>query len=259
VRRPRCLLLTLVPALIAIVVTFLLAGGAVWTRSLTAPAGIVAGVFGSVIVVLAGYPFLALLILFVVGSVLATRYRIEEKRRQNVQEGKSGERGVSNVMAHIVLPTALVVGVSAFPSLLPVPDLALLYTCALAFGASDTFASEFGVLAGHARSILSLRPVTPGTNGGVSGMGEAFALLGAGSTAAIGLGLFAIWGPWPGNAVGFFLTATVAGFLACQVDSVLGEVLENRGYLTKGGTNFLGMLFAIVVGALVVLAGVAVA
>jgi uncharacterized protein (TIGR00297 family) len=248
--------LTLVPAIIAVLVTFLLAGGAVWARALTPTAGAVAAVFGSLIVVLAGYPFLALLILFVGASVLATRYRIEEKRRQNLQEGKSGERGVSNVIAHIVLPTALVVGASVFPADLPFSALALLYTSALAFGASDTFASEFGVLAGHARSILSLRSVAPGTNGGVSGMGEAFALAGAATTAVVGLGLFAVWSEWPANAVLFVIVATLAGFIACQIDSVLGETLENRGFLTKGSTNFLGMLSAIgIAAALVLLAG----
>lgn len=247
-------MLSLIPAVIAVAVTFVLAAGAVLARALTAPAGIVAAVFGSLIVVLAGYPFLVLLILFVGASSLATRYRIEEKRRQNVQEGKSGERGVSNVLAHIVLPTALVVGASAFPAELPFPALALLYTSALAFGASDTFASEFGVLAGHARSILTFRPVTPGTNGGVSGLGETFAFVGAVTTAAVGLGLFVAWGAWPGNGVLFVVTATIGGFLGCQIDSVLGETLENRGYLTKGSTNFLGMLSAVAIAAVVLYA-----
>jgi len=246
-------LLSLVPAIVAVLVTFLLAGAAVWARALTPPAGAVAAAFGSLIVVLAGYPYLALLILFVGASVLATRYRIDEKRRQNLQEGKSGERGVSNVVAHIVLPTALVVGASAFPTELPSMGLAVLYTSALAFGASDTFASEFGVLAGRARSILSLRSVAPGTNGGVSGLGEAFAFVGAGTTAVIGLGLFAVWSDWPGNGLLFVVVATVAGFVGCQIDSVLGETLENRGYLTKGSTNFLGMLSAVALGAAFVL------
>ncbi|MCI4337829.1 MAG: hypothetical protein L3J72_00785, partial [Thermoplasmata archaeon] len=40
--------------------------------------------------------------------------------------------------------------------------------------------------------------------------------------------------------------ALIAGFLGCQVDSLLGALLENRGWLTKGSTNFLGMLSSIV-------------
>ena len=41
----------------------------------------------------------------------------------------------------------------------------------------------------------------------------------------------------------------IAGFLGCQLDSVLGESLENRGLLTKHGVNFLGMLGAVLIAA----------
>ena len=240
-------MLPLVLALVGSVVTALLAAIAVGARALTVPAGAVAAAFGIVIVVFAGFPYLALMILFVVGSTAATRFRFEEKRARHVQEGAAGERGISNVVAHIVIPTALAVAVGWTPSLIGARTVAVLYTAALAFGASDTFASEFGVLSGSARSILSLRPVPAGTNGGVSGLGEAAALVGALLTAGIGLGLFVLFSaPLPGYGL-FVLGATVAGFLACQVDSVLGEVLENRGYLTKGSTNFLGMLAAVAI------------
>jgi uncharacterized protein (TIGR00297 family) len=241
--------LSLVNAIIGIAATILLAFGAIWARALTLRAGLVAIVFGSVIVAIAGFPFLALLILFVVGSVLATRYRIDEKARRHVQEGTHGERGVSNVVAHIVIPAVLAGTALASPPLIPLPSLALLYTSALAFGASDTFASEFGVLAGHARSILTFRPVEPGTNGGISGRGEVFALVGAGTTALVGWGLFALFGITFRAFVLFVVFATVAGFAGCQIDSVVGETLENRGYLTKHGTNLLSMLAAVVIAA----------
>lgn len=246
-------MLSLVPAVVAVVTTAILAAGAVVARALTAWAGVVAAAFGSVIVVVAGYPYLALLILFVVGSVLATRFRMEEKQRRHVQEGTHGERGVANVVAHIVVPTALAVTALGTPPVLPASSLAVLYTSALAFGASDTFASEFGVLAGTARSILSFRHVEPGTNGGVSGLGEAFALVGAGTTALFAWGLFSLYGTPISDVPRFFLASIVAGFLGCQVDSVLGETLENRGYLTKHSTNFLGMLAAVGLAAALVL------
>lgn len=234
-----------------IVITVALAVAAVAARALTPIAGVVAAAFGCVIVVLVGYPYLALLILFVVGSVLATRFRIDEKRNKNVQEGTAGERGVSNVVAHIVLPTALAIAGGLSPPAIPMSELTVLYASALAFGAADTFASELGVLAGQARSILSGRPVPPGTNGGVSAVGEGWGLVGAVLTAVIGLAFFRLFGTAISN-VGLFLgTVTVAGFLGCQVDSVLGETLENRGYLTKGSTNFLGMLSAVIIAAVI--------
>ncbi len=243
-------MLGLWPAVTGAAVTVGLATGAVMARALTPVAGGVAAVFGIVIVVYAGFPYLALMILFVVASVLATRFRFERKRRANLQEGAAGERGVSNVVAHIVIPTGLALAGGWGAPLLAGPALAVLYASALAFGAADTFASEIGVLAGTARSILTFRPVPAGTNGGVSGTGEAWGLIGAVTTALVGLGLFAAFAaPLPAPWL-FVVIVVVAGFLGCQVDSVLGETLENRGYLTKGSTNFLGMLSAVAIAAL---------
>jgi uncharacterized protein (TIGR00297 family) len=247
------LVLSLVPAVVGIAATALLAFLAVEGRALTPIAGFVATVFGALIVVVAGFPYLALLILFVVGSVLATRYRLAEKSERHVQEGTHGERGISNVVAHIVVPTALALTALGSPSVVSASTRAVLYASALAFGASDTFASEFGVLSRTPRSILHFRPVEPGPNGGVSGLGEVFAFVGAGLTGVMALGLFALFGSTPGSPVEFVLVITAAGFLACQIDSVLGETLENRGYLSKHSTNFLGMLSAVAIASIAVL------
>jgi uncharacterized protein (TIGR00297 family) len=248
------LVLGLWPAVTGAVITVGLALGAVAARALTPVAGAVAAAFGIVIVVFAGFPFLALMILFVVASVLATRFRFERKRRANLQEGSAGERGVSNVVAHIVIPTGLALAGGWSGSMLSVPALAVLYASALAFGAADTFASEIGVLAGSARSILTFRPVAPGTNGGISGTGEVWALVGAATTALVGLGLFAVFATAVPPLAVFVIVVVAAGFLGCQVDSVLGETLENRGYLTKGSTNFLGMASAVAIAAALLLA-----
>lgn len=242
-------MLSFVPGLIGIVATLLLAVAAVYARALTPAAGAVAAVFGSLIVVFAGFPYLALMILFLAASVIATRYRFAEKQAHKLQEGTSGERGVANVLAHILIPAALAVAGGTSPALLPREALRVLYTGALAFGASDTFASEFGVLAGRARSILTFRSVPPGTNGGISGTGEAFAFVGAATTGLVGLGLFAVFALLPNEPTLFLLAAVVAGFLGCQLDSVLGESLENRGLLSKHGTNLLGMLGSVAIAA----------
>jgi uncharacterized protein (TIGR00297 family) len=235
------------PAVTGAVVTVVLALGAVVARALTPVAGAVAAAFGIVIVVFAGFPFLALMILFVVASVLATRFHFEQKRKASLQEGSAGERGISNVVAHILVPTGLALAGGWMTPLLPAPVLAVLYASALAFGAADTFASEIGVLAGKARSILTLRPVAAGTNGGISATGEAWGLIGAWTTALVGLGLFLLFRS-PVPAAGLFVAVvTLAGFAGCQIDSVLGETLENRGYLTKGSTNFLGMVASVAI------------
>lgn len=236
-------MLSLLLSVIGVLATLGLAGLAVVGKALTRAAGAVAAAFGIVIVIEAGFPYLALLVLFVGASSIATHYHFEEKRGRNVQEGTAGERGVSNVVSHIVIPTGLALaGGVGFGS----PALiALLFASALAFGAADTFASEFGVLAGRARSVLTFRPVKPGTNGGVSLIGELWAIVGALGTAIVAVALFTLANA-PRLSVGpFLVAAALGGFLGCQVDSVLGESLENRGVLTKGSTNFLGMLSSV--------------
>jgi uncharacterized protein (TIGR00297 family) len=236
------LVLSIAYAGLGVAITVALAGSAVFTEALTFWAGVTASVFGSVIVVVAGFPFLALLVLFVVASVLATRYALEEKTRRRVQEGTRGERGVDNVLAHIVIPMALALA-TLFNGLVSTANLSILYAAAIAFGSSDTFASEFGVLQGGAVSILTFRPVEAGVNGGVSKLGTLWAAVGALVTAVAGLAVFQLFGAGIGlgSVARWIVVVAVAGFLGCQVDSVLGETLENRGYLTKGGTNFLGM------------------
>ncbi|MCI4366497.1 MAG: DUF92 domain-containing protein [Thermoplasmata archaeon] len=241
-------------ALAGVVVTAALAAASVYAGALTSWAGVVAAAFGVAIVVLGGFAYLALLVLFVVASVLATRYALDEKKRRNVQEGTEGERGVSNVLAHIVVPTALV-GALLVPAIAPSSVvLTTVYASALSFGAADTFASEFGVLQGRAVSILTLRPVTAGTNGGVSLLGTVWAAVGAMTTAVVGYGLFALFDVSVGPVLRWIPLVAVAGFAGCQIDSVLGETLENRGYLTKGGTNFLSMLGAVGVASLALFA-----
>ncbi len=237
-----------VASVIGAVATVLLAVAALVARALTPAAAAVAAGFGIAIVLSAGFAYLSLMVVFVVVSSVATRYRFDEKARRHVQEGRAGERGVSNVLAHIVLPTGLALadGLGRLPPVVT----AVLFASALAFAAADTLASEFGVLTGGAVSILSLRPVAPGTNGGVSTVGEIFAVVGSLGTALVGIGLLGLFGSPAGRAVVYLLVVGVSGFVGCQVDSVLGETLENRGWLTKGSTNFLGMLSAMGLAAL---------
>jgi uncharacterized membrane protein len=39
----------------------------------------------------------------------------------------------------------------------------------------------------------------------------------------------------------FILSVTLIGFIGCQIDSLLGALLENRGYIGKGTVNTLAI------------------
>ncbi len=232
---------------ISVGVTVALGIAAAYAKVLTPYAALLAAVFGIVIVLVGGPSYLAMLILFVLGGSLATRYGWEEKKARKVSEGKAGERGVRNVLSHILVPLGLVlVGPLSILGALPQNLVPFVYVAALACGTADTFASEFGVLSGKAVSILGTGPVKAGTNGGISFGGELWALLGSLVTVAAGAGIFYTFGglvELPTSVVLWFAGGTFLGFLGCQIDSLLGATLENRGYLGKGSVNFLAMLF----------------
>ena len=224
-----------------------------WDGSLAAfVVGLIIGVFGDV-------TWLLLLLLFLLSSFVATRYRFALKQAMGVQEGARGERRASNVLANGAAPAAIaILGFQGLGSgVLPKEVSGLLFVSALAVAAADTLASEIGVLSSRARLITNLKPVKPGTNGGVSALGQGAALV-----ASLYTGLFAylvlsvsslslgLPATFPADAA-FLAIPAVVGFLGCQVDSVFGATLERRGWLDKKTNNLastsLGALLAYVV------------
>jgi uncharacterized protein (TIGR00297 family) len=123
-----------------------------------------------------------------------------------------------------------------------------MFVGSVAAAAADTLASEFGGLSDHTILITTGKPVPPGTDGGISLAGQVAALVGAFLVSGIGLVLLQLSRtlsalPMPPElSTAAFVTAAVAGFLGCQVDSLLGATLEVRGKLTKEEVNFLGIL-----------------
>ena len=202
--------------------------------------GLVIGVFGDV-------TWLLLLLLFLVSSFAATRYRFALKEAMGVQEGARGERRASNVLANGFAPAAVALlaspwfGISAFRDH---PGLSgLLFVSALSVAGADTLASEIGVLSQRAYLITSLKRVAPGTDGGVSLLGTGAALGAAVYSALFGFLVLVPFSEWAGLAVSFpsdprFLPIpAVVGFLGCQIDSVFGATLERRGIFDKRTTN----------------------
>ncbi len=119
---------------------------------------------GFLVLAAAGWGAYALLWAFFLFGTLATRLGYRRKQAAGTAQSHGGRRGAGNVVANC--------GVAAALLLLRVPAFA--FAAALAAALADTLGTEVGTLYGRrAYSPLSLRPVPPGTPGGVSLAGTA--------------------------------------------------------------------------------------
>jgi uncharacterized membrane protein len=91
--------------------------------------------------------------------------------------------------------------------------------------------------------ITTLKSCEAGVNGGFSPNGQLAAAAGG-----ILIGISALLSSMvmfsSSLSSDIMLACIVAGlgFLGCQIDSVLGAVFENRGFLTKGSVNALSII-----------------
>ncbi|MGD0534505.1 MAG: TIGR00297 family protein [Methanoregula sp.] len=181
--------------------------------------------------------FLVMLAFFILGSV-CTRYKFDYKKRIGVEQGQSGARGYKNVFANGIVACAAAVLYGVFVQ----PIFIVMYVGCVATAAADTMASEIGVTGGIPYMITTFRKVPIGTNGGVTMTGELVALGGSFVVSLVALGLHVIT-PW------MMVICTITGFVGTNLDSLVGAVLENKGFLGNAGTNFLatlgGGLFAV--------------
>lgn len=210
-----------------------------WDGSVAAFAvGFIIGIFGDIL-------WLLLLLLFLVTSFVATRYRFPEKRAIGAQEGVEGERRYSNVLANGLAPSFIaIMSFAAIPAL-PKPLSGLLFVSAISVAASDTLASEIGVLSPRTYLITTMQKVKPGTNGGVSLLGQGAALLAAVYTALMAWFLLfhipTILGQDPTfpASPALLVIPILIGFVGCQIDSLVGATLETKGLVSKKTNNLL--------------------
>ena len=182
--------------------------------------------------------FLIMLTFFILGSA-ATRYKFEYKKRIGVDQGRGGARGYRNVFANGIVAAAAAVLFGVFQQ----PVFVVMYVGCVATAAADTLASEIGVTGGVPYMITTLKKVPIGTNGGVTPTGEFVALLGSFTVSLVALLLNVI-------TVEMMIICTIAGFVGTNIDSLVGALLENRGFFGNAGTNLVatigGGVFAMV-------------
>ena len=166
--------------------------------------------------------FLLLLVLFAL-VLGVTRLGARRKQQLHTAESASG-RSASQVMANL--------GMAGLAVALAPRNWPILALAALAEAVADTSSSELG-MAFPAKTVLitTAKPVAPGVDGGVSLVGTAAALISAAVIALAG---------WTAGLLSQ-RTATVvalAGFLGTLIDSLLGALLERRGWLNNDLVNF---------------------
>ncbi len=247
---------------VSVAITFLLCGVlsglAYYRKVLTADGTMAAFGIGLIIGVFGDVTWLLLLLLFLVSSFGATRYRFALKEALGVQEGARGERRAGNVLANGLAPAAVaLLGSPAFGTpLLDRQISGLLFVSALAVAGADTLASEIGILSDRVYLITNWKRVKAGTDGGVSSLGQGAALAASVYSALFGYLVLVPFSAWAGLSPpysfpvepAFLVIPLVVGFLGCQIDSVFGATLERRGILDKRTNNLastsLGALLA---------------
>ena len=195
-------------------------------------------IMGIVIIFSAGANWLLLIILFLVMSLLATKYSKKYKMSLGEFEGR---RTSKNVITNGVVACFM----AAFGGYyLPFVGG---FIGAIATATADTLASEIGVLDAHPRLITTLQKVDPGTNGAVSPLGTAVAIAGA---AIIGIAAFLLG--VVANPLSAILVSIISGTVGCFMDSILGAVFENHGFMTNEHVNLIATIVGAIVGILLI-------
>lgn len=195
-------------------------------------------IMGITIIFSAGVNWLILIILFLIMSLIATKFSKSYKKDLGEYEGtRTAKNVISNGLVAFLM--------AAFGGYY-VPFVGG-FIGAIATATADTLASEIGVLQ-QPRLITTLKKVPPGTDGGISILGTAVGIIGAG---IIG---FASWilgiMPEPLTAIKI---AVISGTVGCFMDSILGATLERKDLLTNEHVNLLATITGAVIGIICVL------
>lgn len=181
-------------------------------------------IMGFLIIVAAGFNWLILIFIFLILSLLATKYKKNYKKSMKLYEGR---RNARNVISNGIIPF-IMASFSYYDGFLGG------FIGSVATATADTLASEIGVLQ-TPRLITDLtREVKPGTDGGVSLLGTAAGIIGAGI-----IGLSAYFLNICSNPLISVKIAVIAGTIGCFMDSILGALFERKNYINNEQVNLL--------------------
>ena len=180
--------------------------------------------------------FCLLLAVFAI-TLGATRLGSERKRELRAAERADG-RSASQVIANL--------GVAGLVAALAPAGWAVLALAGLAEAAGDTASSEIGMaFPGRTVLLTSWQTVPAGMDGGISLLGTAASLAAAAVIALAGRAL-GLASSRQSSVIVF------AGFAGTLVDSVLGALLERRGWLSNDLVNLLSTAAAVAIAWMVI-------
>ena len=178
---------------------------------------IAATALGTIVLGLGGWAWVFPLLAFFISSSLLSKARSCSQRV--VEEVRGLQRDAVQVLANGGIAGAVVLIATFWRH-----DLYSVYLGALAAANADTWSTEIGIMLGrNPRSIVSGKPVPPGTSGGVTLAGTLAALIGAALIAWIGR-----LSQHTALESGTLLAVTIAGLGGSLCDSVLGATLQAR-------------------------------
>lgn len=215
----------------ALILSLAVAAVSVRGRVLTPDGGAAAVVIGTLALGFGGWGVAALLGIFFVTSSVLTRWKSGTKARVEPH----GEVRTARTAAQVLANGAVPAGLAVIWALSPSEAVATGIAAAIAAATADTWATEIGLLSRRPpRLVTTWREVPPGISGGVTALGTAAAVAGAGLIAA-GARLVDVpfWIPW------------AAGIAAMAFDSLLGATAEGRWRgVTNDTVNFVATLSA---------------
>ncbi|MFB6364738.1 DUF92 domain-containing protein [Paenibacillus elgii] len=207
----------------------LIAGAAYRKRSLSGSGFATAVLLGTLMYAAGSLAWFGTLIAFFISSSLLSKWRSKKKAAAESGYAKSGRRDAGQVLANGGLGLALCLGAA----LVPHPAWWAAFIGVMATVTADTWATEIGGLSRTApRSIVSGRPVPPGTSGGVSPVGLAASAAGGLFIGAVAWALAALqpeqaaWEASVRSAAGLCVLGLVGGLAGSLADSWLGAVYQ---------------------------------
>ncbi len=209
-----------------ILILLVLAIVAYFLDQMTIGGDIAAFSLGMIIILAFGFGGLAVYLFFVIGAAILSKLNKNNKiylEAIEIQE-KSGRRDFIQVFANGGVGFIL----AAIYLFYPHPIILIMFGASVAEAVSDTFASEVGMLSqSKTFSILTGQPLKPGLSGGVSLQGTLASMIGS---FLVSILWYSIYYKPSLNTISFLAIVTLAGFVGCIVDSILGITIQAHFY-----------------------------